>query len=227
MKRALLLAVAGVVALACVLPFVQANSKVTPDHTNTSTDAVTTQAEIDRILGLATHVNKVETSRKEATPTPILLPSPTPEFVALAQEASTPANIVSDDPSPKSVGSDTLPEGAQTIEGAWITFFDCDVEGYCLVTASGVTLQERGDEEKERYAACDPNYWTLANPAKGIEGTKMRVVGDPHEYIWTCIDTGSAVLGPAHWDVWFYEQARGQKYLQEIGGDTVTIQILP
>ncbi|OGY25985.1 MAG: hypothetical protein A2Z24_02620 [Candidatus Woykebacteria bacterium RBG_16_44_10] len=195
-----------------------ANTKVTPNHT-TSTDAVATTT-ADRVFSLG-----VENQRKEVSPTPNPPPIPTPEpTVAPQQEVVTPVPTIEvTTPQPVEAASTNLPlpvgEGpGQTVEGVWITFYDCDVEGYCTATASGVTLKEGGAEQKTRYAACDPNYWPY--------GTRMTIVGDPNEYEWICIDTGSAVVGPAHWDVWFYSQADGEAYLDTLG-TTVTIEILP
>ncbi|OGY21896.1 MAG: hypothetical protein A2113_01045 [Candidatus Woykebacteria bacterium GWA1_44_8] len=200
----------------------KANTKVTPNHT-TPTDAVATQPGTNRVYSLG-----VENQRKEISPTPNPPPSPTPEpTVAPREEVATPAptaRVIT----PKTVGAagtDLLPptgeQPGQTVEGVWLTFYDCDVEGYCGTTASGVTLKEGGPEEKERYAGCDPNYWSI-----GTNGTKMTIVGDPNGYIWKCVDTGSAVIGSAHWDVWFYSQTDGEAYLDTVG-TIVTIKTLP
>lgn len=228
MTRALLVVLAATTLLATLACQEGANTKVTPNHT--STDAVATTTWTNRVYTLG-----VENQRKEVSPTLIPPPSPTPEpTVAPQPEVATPVPTVADDiPQPVEAASTSVPlavgEGpGQTVEGVWITYFDCDAEGYCTATASGVTLKEGGPEEKERYAACDPNYWTLADPARGIEGTKMIIVGDPNEdpYEWVCVDTGSAVIGPTHWDIWFHSQADGEAYLDAIG-TTVTIKILP
>ena len=195
------------------------------------------QTEVKRILALEADT---QPSRKEVSPTPTLPPSPTPEpTVTPREEVATPtptAEVITPQ-TVEATGTDLLPptgeQLGQTVKGVWLTFYDCDVEGYCETTASGVTLKEGGTEEKERYAACDPNYWSVGTiETNGIDGTEFTIVGDPNGYEWKCVDTGSAVIGPAHLDVWFYNRVGdddtvgGEDYLKTVG-TTVTIEILP
>ena len=184
-----------------LLLFPNTNTKVTPNYP-TSTDVVDNQHEISRALAL---LRSAESRGKEVVLTPTPSPSPTPvatpALPALKEEVNPSVSPLAKEPT------------GQEIAGVLLTYYDCDTEGYCGVTKSGVSLQKGG-----RYAACDPNYWPF--------GTRMIIVGDPNQYIWTCVDTGSAVIGPAHWDVWFYNQADGKDYLKTVG-TTVTIKILP
>ena len=179
------------------------------------------QAEIDRMLALA---DDIRSGKEEIlTPnTPEAPATPEEEIITIAA-TSLPFNEVIDQSLSSDQSKETEPAkfaeqidmAGQTIQGAWITHFDCLVEGNCgSYTASGTYLEIGG-----QYAACDTDYWEF--------GTQMTIVGDPNGYVWTCVDTGSAVKGPAHWDVWFYDPADGWKYLQEIGGDKATIIILP
>jgi len=218
LKRALLLvfAAAMLLALSCRD---STNTKATPKPA-TSTDSVATNP--DRVFALSL---KADSQRKEVIPTPTPPPRPAPEsLVSPREEEVTLVPNAEETTSQKveaastSVPSPAGEQPGQIVEGVWLTFYDCDVEDYCTATASGVTLKEGGTEERERYAACDPDYWPF--------GTRMTVIGDPNQYEWVCVDTGSAVIGPAHWDVWFFHQADGEAYLDAVG-TTVTIKILP
>ena len=184
-----------------LLLFPNTTTKVTPNYP-TSTDVVDNQHEISRALAL---LRSAESRGKEVVPAPTPSPSPTPvatpALPALEEEVNPSVSPLAKEPT------------GQEIAGVLITYYNCDTEGYCGVTKSGVSLQKGG-----RYAACDPNYWPF--------GTRMIIVGDPNQYIWTCVDTGSAVIGSAHWDVWFYNQADGEAYLKTVG-TTATIKILP
>ena len=201
MKRALALVLGVAILLLILTQTLGTNTKATPNYI-TPTDVVENRFEVSRLLASA----KAKSERKEAVPTPTPSPSPTPvatpTLPALEEEVINP-----------SVSLVAKEQTGQEIAGVLLTYYDCDTEGYCGVTKSGVSLQKGG-----RYAACDPNYWPF--------GTRMIIVGDPNQYIWTCVDTGSAVIGPAHWDVWFYNQADGKDYLKTVG-TTVTIKILP
>ena len=183
-----------------LLLFPNTTTKVTPNYP-TSTDVVDNQHEISRALAL---LRSAESRGKEVVLTPTPSPSPTPvatpALPALKEEVNPSVSPLAKEPT------------GQKIAGVLLTYYDCDTEGYCGVTKSGVLLQKGG-----RYAACDSNYWPF--------GTRMIIVGDPNQYIWTCVDTGSAVIGPAHWDVWFYNQADGKDYLKTVG-TTVAIKIL-
>lgn len=221
--------------MAVLLPFIPhpgTNTKVTPDHT-TPTDGLE-QGEIDRALGFLANAESI---RKEVAPTPTPPPSPTPEATPTPEESEPSEEIEAAgeivpqgevkpqeeteppteiEPSEENTITFTsLLSDGQILEGAWITHFDCDFEGHCgSRTASGTYLTEGGP-----FAACDTDYWPF--------GTKMTIVGDPYGYVWTCADVGTAIVGPAHWDVWFYYRANGEAYLNQIGGDTQTVKILP
>jgi len=231
LKRALLLVLVAAILLLPAIPNPSTNTKVTP-KVATWTDVVETQGEINRDLA---YLVRAESERKEVTPTPTPPPSPTPE-ATLAPEESEPSEEIEAAGEIRPQG-EVEPQGeteppteiapleetnitsvlsdGQIIEGAWITHFDCDIEGNCEGhTASGTYLTEGGP-----FAACDTDYWPF--------GTKMTIVGDPNGYVWVCVDVGPAIVGPVHWDVWFYYRADGEKYLDEIGGDTATIKILP
>jgi len=180
------------------------NTKATPKPA-ASTDSVATNP--DRIFALSL---KAGSPRKEALPIPTPSPSPTPEVFPTPARTEPSEQIAL----PIDGTVTAARDDGQTIEGVWITFYDCNVEGYCVATASGINLTKGG-----RYADCDPDYWPF--------GTRMTIVSDPHQYEWACVDTGSAVLGQKHWDVWFYDQSDGETYLDEIGGTIVTIRVLP
>ncbi|HEX7456307.1 MAG TPA: hypothetical protein VF303_02470 [Candidatus Nanoarchaeia archaeon] len=218
MKRAFLLAVLalGVGWLIANASFGQnSNTKATSNQT-TSTDVVQIQTEVKRILALEADTRP---SRKEVSPTPTLPPSPTP--------VATPGPPTLKEEANPGVSPLAMEQTGQEIAGVWLTYYDCDTEGYCGVTKSGVNLKKGGTEEKERYAACDPNYWSVGTiETNGIDGTEFTIVGDPNGYEWKCVDTGSAVIGPAHLDVHFDKRVYGEDYLKTVGTN-VTIKILP
>lgn len=206
MKQAFLLVLVAAMLLTTACKGNGTNSKVTPnDPTSTGTAEPETKTYHVSDVGTETPIN-----RKEELPAPTLPPIPAPENTVVPQEPqeepTETANVLPKDPV------------EQTIEGVWITFYCCDVEGYCQGTSSGVNLQEGGTN---KYAACDTNYWPF--------GTRMTIDSDPNDqkFVWECVDRGSAVKGPSHWDLWFNNCADGQKYLGKIGGDTVTVKILP
>jgi len=199
LKRTFLLVPIAIVLLASAVCLSGPNKEVTPNHTITSTDVVKDQGEINRLLAGVESLQRKGGSTP--TPTPLLsspTPDPEPTMVAASVENTVP-----------SIASSEV--AAQTVEGVLLTFFDCDSGRYCGRTASGEPIREGG-------AACDPDYWPF--------GTRMTIIEDPNKLVWTCIDTGSLVVGPRHWDVWFYKWADGDEYL-DLVGTTVTIQILP
>lgn len=202
MKRTFLLVLVAVVVLLLLLSNSSTDTKVTPNHT-TLTDMVEYQHEIRRALAF---LRSTEHHRKEVTRTPTPLPSPTPKGGKLS---------LKEDKINTSLTTSTGP----IVENVWITFYDCTLEGFCPVeeggnyTASGTPLKKGA-----LYAACDPNYWPF--------GTKIKILEDPNEYVWTCVDTGSLVIGPTHWDVWFYKHDDGRNYLAQLGSDTTTVQLI-
>lgn len=199
MKRAFLLVLGAVILL---ITFQNTNTEVTPNHT-TSTGMVETQGEIIRALN---RFGSMEFKRRGASQTPTPSPNPTPLGIGSSDEEIK-------------VNTNPIISSGQTVENTWITFYDCTTEGFCPIeeggnhTASGTPL-----EKGKLYAACDTNYWPF--------GTRIKILEDPTGYVWTCVDTGNLIIGPAHWDVWFYDNDGGKKYLAQLGSDTVTIQIV-
>lgn len=187
------------------------NTKVTPNHT-VSTDVA--EPRFQQALEL---LRSVEASEKEVLPTATPPPSPTPT----GENPSEKENIVQPTPQPPTgqvVESDQTAEAGQIVENVWITFYDCTQEGFCPgdITASGTPLET---ETGTLYAACDTNYWPF--------GTEIRVLGDSNdERVWTCLDRGALVIGPNHWDFWFYKHEDGEDYIAELGSDVATIQIV-
>lgn len=193
------------------------STKVTPNHT-ASTDVA--EPQFQQALEL---LRSVEANEKEVLPTVTPPPSPT----ATSENPSEKEDIVQptpEDPTGQIVVPDHVEEpdqaaeADQVVENVWITFYDCTQEGFCPgdITASGAPLET---ESGTLYAACDTNYWPF--------GTEIRVLGNPNdERVWTCLDTGGLVIGPNHWDFWFYKHEDGENYIAELGSDVATIQIV-
>jgi len=224
LKRAFLWVLVATTLLLPFIPTPGTNTKVTTNHT-TGTDVVESQGEINCALA---YLASAESKRKEVTPTPTLPPSPTPEATPTPErvepveeatipvETSLPGEVETPQETAQPEGTITIAAASsgQIIKGAWLTTFDCRIEGNCgSHTASGTYLTEGG-----RFAACNTDYWPF--------GTKMTIVGDPNGYDWACVDVGPAIVGPAHWDVWFYDLTEGEEYLDQVG-TTATIKILP
>lgn len=85
-----------------------------------------------------------------------------------------------------------------------VTFYYCqrtvnrndDGGGYCGQTRSGVQVHPGS-------AACSYE--------RTVENRRFTVEGDPHGLIYTCEDTGSAVVGD-HIDLWFYTNTEGWEW---------------
>ena len=90
---------------------------------------------------------------------------------------------------------------------ATLSFYYCeqgdapigDGGGFCGVMRDGTIVYEGA-------AACSLTYL----------GQKFRIVGDPLERIYTCHDTGSAVLG-MHRDIFFHNAGDGWLWLASVG----------
>lgn len=74
-----------------------------------------------------------------------------------------------------------------------------DGGGFCGVMRDGTIVYEGA-------AACSLTYL----------GQRFRIVGDPLERIYTCHDTGNAVLG-LHRDIFFHNAADGWSWLASVG----------
>jgi len=78
-----------------------------------------------------------------------------------------------------------------------------DGGGFCGAMRDGTIVYEGA-------AACSLTYL----------GQKFRIVGDPLGHIYTCHDTGNAVLG-LHRDIFFHNAARGWLWLASVGTNGV------
>jgi 3D (Asp-Asp-Asp) domain-containing protein len=115
-------------------------------------------------------------------------------------------------PEPDPPLSDVL----RTVE-APITYYYCSAGsnpasyggggGFCGYTASGELVRPGG-------ASC----------ARENLGQRFRIVGDPLQRVYTCIDTGGGVFGE-HRDIWF-ENSDDAYAWWVVVGSTATIEIL-
>jgi hypothetical protein len=68
-------------------------------------------------------------------------------------------------------------------------------------------------------------YSGAAACAYGYLGQRFRIQGDPLRRVYTCADTGNAVLG-LHRDIWFYDSDDGWDWQMDIG-QVAVIEIVP
>ena len=102
-------------------------------------------------------------------------------------------------------GSPPLATG--DIVEATISFYYCDQGGASLGDGGGFCGAMRdGTIVYEGAAACALTYL----------GQRFRIVGDPSERVYTCHDTGNAVLG-LHRDIFFHSAADGWPWLASVG----------
>ena len=90
---------------------------------------------------------------------------------------------------------------------ATVSFYYCDQGGASLGDGGGFCGAMRdGTAVYEGAAACAFTYL----------GQRFRIVGDPSERVYTCHDTGNAVLG-VHRDIFFHSAADGWAWLASVG----------
>lgn len=149
--------------------------------------------------------------------TPQAMTGPTEEELAIAITApsATPAATVAaavETPSP------TPSLGVGDRITATVSFYYCRPGDQGLHPGDGGGFcghMRNGDIVYSGAAACAYDYL----------GQRFRIQGDPLNRVYTCADTGNAVLG-LHRDIWFYDSDDGWDWQLEIGQAAV-IEIVP
>lgn len=150
---------------------------------------------------------RVDATPGEAEQSAAFIAQPDPGDAAPPAE---PATVPAPEPAPALGGGERA--------SATLSFYYCvqgpqvsavgDGGGFCGAMRDGTVVYPGA-------AACDVAYL----------GQEFRIEGDPHERVYRCADTGSAVHG-MHRDIWFHSSDEGWDWQRTVG-HTATIEILP
>lgn len=137
-----------------------------------------------------------------------------PDSVVVIRRGS---GVVLPEPEPEPEPDPEPPTTGATVE-ATVTYYYCtqgaiaagigDGGGFCGVMVNGQTV-----------------FAGAAGCVASLLGQRFRITGDPTGRVYTCTDTGSAVVGQ-HRDIWFPNSDDGYLWWIEVGFKT-TIEVLP
>ena len=137
-----------------------------------------------------------------ATPTPTPGPEdapeptgvPTPAAASLAPESAPSPAPVPTAPDPERP-PDPAPATEAVVSGVTLTVYSCLNDGTGSYCPEGQAMYS-GQQVHRGAIACSWN-WPI--------GQRLRIIGDPLDMIYTCLDRGGG-LGSVGWiDVWFYD----------------------
>ena len=147
---------------------------------------------------------------------PLVMTDPTEQELAMALAAAPPpaATVAAAVETPSA--TPVLNVGNQIT--ATVSFYYCRPGDQGLHPGDGGGFcghMRDGDLVYAGAAACAYQYL----------GQRFRIQGDPLDRVYTCADTGNAVLG-LHRDIWFYDSDDGWDWQRQIGQAAV-IEIVP